>query len=125
MLLAFRRMTAGGQMAIDSSNRESSARAARRRFPWIPGALSDPDAVVGHLQAGSGMSTRYNDGSQGENDRRAFQLHDGSAHKCHPADGPEGPMYLTDSNSLWDQLRGQTTEHADPPRFEDEGQSGG
>jgi hypothetical protein len=37
----------------------------------------------------------------------------------------EGPIYLSDSTSLRDQLRGQTTEHADPPRFEDEGQSGG
>jgi hypothetical protein len=44
----------------------------------------------------------------------------------YPDDGPEeAPIYLSDSNSLWDQLRGQTTEHADPPRFEDEGQSGG
>jgi len=42
-----------------------------------------------------------------------------------PNDGPGGPIYLSDSNSLWDQLRGQTTEHADPPRLEDEGQSGG
>jgi len=30
-----------------------------------------------------------------------------------------------DSNSLRDQLRGETTEHAVPPRLEDEGQSGG
>ena len=43
----------------------------------------------------------------------------------YPDDGPEGTIYLSDSNSLWDQLKGQTTEHADPPRFEDEGQSGG
>jgi hypothetical protein len=44
----------------------------------------------------------------------------------YPDDGlEEDPIYLSDSNSLWDQLRGQTTEHADPPRFEDEGQSGG
>jgi len=62
------------------------------------------------------MSTRYGDGSYFEN--RASSLHSGG-------DGQDGPIYLTDSNSLWDQLRGQTTEHADPPRFEDEGQSGG
>ena len=30
-----------------------------------------------------------------------------------------------DSNLLRDQIKGQTTEHADPPRLEDEGQSGG
>lgn len=30
-----------------------------------------------------------------------------------------------DSETLRDQLKGQTTEHADPPRLEDEGQSGG
>jgi hypothetical protein len=34
-------------------------------------------------------------------------------------------LYLSDSNSLWDQLKGQTSEHAEPPRLEDEGQSGG
>ena len=71
--------------------------------------------VVRHLQAVSDMDTRYEDGSLYENHPRASQLHEGM----------EGPIYLTDSNSLWDQLRGQTTEHADPPRFEDEGQSGG
>jgi hypothetical protein len=63
-----------------------------------------------------------------------MSTHEGAAHahrpgeqqrKGEPDDGPEGPIYLSDSNSLWDQLRGQTTEHADPPRFEDEGQSGG
>jgi hypothetical protein len=42
-----------------------------------------------------------------------------------PDDGPNGAIYLSDSSSLWDQLKGQTTEHAEPPRFEDEGQSGG
>lgn len=31
----------------------------------------------------------------------------------------------TDSRLLRDQLKGQTTEHATPPRLEDEGQSGG
>lgn len=30
-----------------------------------------------------------------------------------------------DSDALRDQLKGQTTEHAEPPRLEDEGQSGG
>jgi hypothetical protein len=30
-----------------------------------------------------------------------------------------------DSNLLRDQVKGQTTEHANPPRLEDEGQSGG
>jgi hypothetical protein len=39
--------------------------------------------------------------------------------------GLTGSIYLRDSSSLWDQLKGQTTEHAEPPRLEDEGQSGG
>ncbi len=42
--------------------------------------------------------------------------------------GPdERPEVLdpNDTNSLKDQIKGQTTEHADPPRLEDEGQSGG
>jgi hypothetical protein len=30
-----------------------------------------------------------------------------------------------DSDLLRDQIKGQTTEHAHPPRLEDEGQSGG
>jgi hypothetical protein len=30
-----------------------------------------------------------------------------------------------ESNLLRDQVKGQTTEHATPPRLEDEGQSGG
>ena len=30
-----------------------------------------------------------------------------------------------DSNLLRDRIRGQTDEHAQPPRLEDEGQSGG
>ena len=30
-----------------------------------------------------------------------------------------------DSDALRDQLKGQTTQHAEPPRLEDEGQSGG
>jgi hypothetical protein len=32
---------------------------------------------------------------------------------------------LADSDLLRDQLKGQTTVHATPARFEDEGQSGG
>lgn len=35
------------------------------------------------------------------------------------------PIDPNDSNLLRDQIKGQTTEHADPPRLEDEGQSGG
>jgi hypothetical protein len=31
----------------------------------------------------------------------------------------------SDSKLLRDQVKGQTTEHANPPRLEDEGQSGG
>jgi hypothetical protein len=38
---------------------------------------------------------------------------------------PEPPDDPNDSETLRDQLKGQTTEHADPPRLEDEGQSGG
>ena len=40
---------------------------------------------------------------------------------------PEGqePIDPNDSNRLPDQIKGQTTEHAIPPRLEDEGQSGG
>jgi hypothetical protein len=30
-----------------------------------------------------------------------------------------------DTNLLRDQVKGQTTKHANPPRLEDEGQSGG
>jgi hypothetical protein len=30
-----------------------------------------------------------------------------------------------DSDARRDRLKGQTTQHADPPRLEDEGQSGG
>ena len=39
-------------------------------------------------------------------------------------DEPEA-LDPTNSNRLRDQLKGQTTEHASPPRLEDEGQSGG
>jgi hypothetical protein len=35
------------------------------------------------------------------------------------------PLDPNDSARLKDQLRGQTTEHANPPRLEDEGQAGG
>jgi hypothetical protein len=35
------------------------------------------------------------------------------------------PNDPNDSDTLRDRLKGQTTEHADPPRLEDEGQSGG
>jgi hypothetical protein len=37
----------------------------------------------------------------------------------------ENPPDPNDSETLRDQLKGQTTEHAEPPRLEDEGQSGG
>jgi hypothetical protein len=63
----------------------------------------------------------HNNGPYDEKRQRTPELHDAAAH----GGGPELPIYLGDSNSLWDQLRGQTTEHADPPRLEDEGQSGG
>lgn len=36
-----------------------------------------------------------------------------------------GSLDPNDSNLLRDQIKGQTTEHATPPRLEDEGQSGG
>jgi hypothetical protein len=41
--------------------------------------------------------------------------------------GEEKPETLdpNESNLLRDQVKGQTTEHATPPRLEDEGQSGG
>ena len=35
------------------------------------------------------------------------------------------PPDPADSDLLRDQLKGLTVEHADPPRLEDEGQSGG
>jgi hypothetical protein len=38
---------------------------------------------------------------------------------------PEPPIDPNDSDALRDQLKGQTTQHANPPRLEDEGQSGG
>jgi hypothetical protein len=38
------------------------------------------------------------------------------------AEHPDDP---NDSDALRDQLKGQTTEHAPPPRLEDEGQSEG
>ncbi|HEX4809071.1 MAG TPA: hypothetical protein VH325_09085 [Bryobacteraceae bacterium] len=41
------------------------------------------------------------------------------------ADVPSQPLDPNDSARLIDQIRGQTKEHAIPPRLEDEGQSGG
>jgi hypothetical protein len=38
---------------------------------------------------------------------------------------PDDPDAPNDSEALRDKLKGQTTEHAEPPRLEDEGQSGG
>jgi len=38
---------------------------------------------------------------------------------------PAEPQDPNDSNRLRDQIKGQTVEHATPPRLEDEGQSGG
>jgi hypothetical protein len=35
------------------------------------------------------------------------------------------PLDPSDSNRLSDQIKGQTTEHASPPRLEDQGQAGG
>jgi hypothetical protein len=42
-----------------------------------------------------------------------------------PDTTPAPPDDPNDSDALRDQLKGQTTEHAEPPRLEDEGQSGG
>lgn len=42
--------------------------------------------------------------------------------------GPEAQAEVldpNDSNLLRDRIKGQTQEHAQPPRLEDEGQSGG
>ncbi|HEY3837210.1 MAG TPA: hypothetical protein VGL72_11595 [Bryobacteraceae bacterium] len=41
-----------------------------------------------------------------------------------PEDQPE-VLDPNDSNVLRDRIRGRTEEHAQPPRLEDEGQSGG
>jgi hypothetical protein len=52
----------------------------------------------------------------------------GASSGANGEDGPEGqPEVLdpNDSNLLRDRIRGQTEEHAQPPRLEDEGQSGG
>jgi hypothetical protein len=38
---------------------------------------------------------------------------------------PEPAPDPNDSDTLRDRLKGETTEHAKPPRLEDEGQSGG
>lgn len=40
------------------------------------------------------------------------------------SDAPE-TLDPNDSSRLTDELKGQTKEHATPPRLEDEGQSGG
>jgi hypothetical protein len=40
------------------------------------------------------------------------------------AEAPEA-LDPNDSSRLRDELKGQTKEHASPPRLEDEGQSGG
>lgn len=42
-----------------------------------------------------------------------------------PAIPPDDQDDPNDSEALRDQLKGQTTEHAEPARLEDEGQSGG
>jgi len=47
------------------------------------------------------------------------------AQEKQPTPSPELPEDPNDSEALRDQLKGQTTEHAKPPRLEDEGQSGG
>lgn len=41
------------------------------------------------------------------------------------ADAPAEVIDPADSDLLRDELKGQTAEHAVPPRLEDEGQSGG
>lgn len=48
--------------------------------------------------------------------------------ECNPPPSePDLPETLdpNDSERLADKLKGQTSEHATPPRLEDEGQSGG
>jgi hypothetical protein len=40
-------------------------------------------------------------------------------------DGAEDVLGPNDSDSIRDQIRGQTVEHANPPRLEDGGQPGG
>jgi hypothetical protein len=40
-------------------------------------------------------------------------------------DNQAEPLYSNNSDLLRDELKGETTEHASPPRMEDEGQSGG
>jgi hypothetical protein len=47
------------------------------------------------------------------------------AQERNPGQPPEEPEDPHDSEALRDQLKGQTSEHAKPPRLEDEGQSGG
>ena len=42
-----------------------------------------------------------------------------------PEQRPSQEVDPNDTDRLKNQIRGQTKEHADPPRLEDEGQSGG
>ena len=42
-----------------------------------------------------------------------------------PTDDSPEPVDPNQSDLLRDKLKGQTDEHADPPRLEDQGQSGG
>ena len=57
--------------------------------------------------------------------RHTGMMSEKEAERCEG--GEEQPEVLdpNDSNLLRDQIKGQTTEHATPPRLEDEGQSGG
>jgi hypothetical protein len=47
-----------------------------------------------------------------------------TSHQTVENDEPES-MDPNDSDLLRDELKGETVEHAKPPRLEDEGQSGG
>jgi hypothetical protein len=57
-----------------------------------------------------------------EPDRPFVDLDDEAAEPLDPSDEPLDP---NDSDMLRDQLKGETSEHAQPPRLEDEGQPGG
>ena len=53
---------------------------------------------------------------------------DNRSERTGPADAPKDAESLRDldrSERLRDEIKGVTTEHAFPPRLEDEGQSGG
>ena len=52
-------------------------------------------------------------------------MHDPSKDALPVTDEAPDLLDPNDSNLLRDEIRGQTKEHADPPRLEDEGQSGG